>query len=455
MTTLGARPRGLPIAPMAPAAKRRLPLADGARDVDRAWRPVYAVWEITLRCDLACRHCGSRAGRARPDELSTAEALDLVRQMAELGVKHVTLIGGEAYLRDDWREIARAIRDRGMVPSMATGARGMTREVARDVRAARFESVGVSVDGLRDTHDALRGVSGSFDAAISGLENLRAEGVVVTVNTQMNRLNLLEIPRVFDDVVLPRAKAWQVQITVAMGRAADEPSILLEPYQMLDVMPMLAGLKPRAEAAGVRILPGSNVGYFGPYESLLRDGYPRGHKGSCAAGRTTLGLEANGDVKGCPSLPTAEFVGGNIRDASLRDIWERAAPLRFTRERTAAELSGFCKDCYYADTCLGGCSWTSTVLFGAPGNNPFCHHRALELLRAGKRERLERTEAPGGMPFDHGRFAIVEEDWPAEELAPARTRAGGAGPLLGGRGGGRDEEPCASTTEFLAEGGLQ
>ena len=104
---LKARPRMLPIAPHAAPARRKLPLAGEARDVDRRWRPIYAVWEITLQCDLACRHCGSRAGHARPDELTTAEWLDLVRQMAELGVKEVTLIGGEAYLRDDWIEIVR------------------------------------------------------------------------------------------------------------------------------------------------------------------------------------------------------------------------------------------------------------------------------------------------------------------------------------------------------------
>ena len=92
--TLAARPRSLPIAPTAAPSRRNLPLADDTRTVDRGWRPVYAVWEVTLKCDLACRHCGSRAGRARPDELSTAEALDLVSQMAALGVREVTLIGG-------------------------------------------------------------------------------------------------------------------------------------------------------------------------------------------------------------------------------------------------------------------------------------------------------------------------------------------------------------------------
>src|SRR5690606_14475474 len=69
----------------------------------------YVVWEITLACDLGCRHCGSRAGKAREHELSTEECLDVVRQLADLGVREVTLIGGEAYLREDWDVIAKAI----------------------------------------------------------------------------------------------------------------------------------------------------------------------------------------------------------------------------------------------------------------------------------------------------------------------------------------------------------
>src|SRR5579862_7336687 len=121
--------RSLPIAPQAPPSRRHLAIAGDARDVDRAWRPVYAVWEVTLKCDLACRHCGSRAGRARPDELSTGEALGLVDQMADLGVREVTLIGGEAYLRSDWLDIIRAVRKRGMLCTTTTGGRGVTPEL--------------------------------------------------------------------------------------------------------------------------------------------------------------------------------------------------------------------------------------------------------------------------------------------------------------------------------------
>src|SRR5688500_4624584 len=121
------RPRNLPLAPDAPPARRRLPLAEVVRPQDLQARPIYAVWEITLACDLACRHCGSRAGHARSDELSTEECLDLVRQMAEIGVREVTLIGGEAYLRSDWLEIVRAITARGMTATMTSGGRGIDR----------------------------------------------------------------------------------------------------------------------------------------------------------------------------------------------------------------------------------------------------------------------------------------------------------------------------------------
>ena len=156
--------------------------------------------------------------------------------------------------------------------------------------------------------------------------------------------------------------------------------------------------------------PGNNIGYFGPYESVLRAALPRGHMSSCGAGCSTLGIEADGAIKGCPSLQTVPWTGGNIRDASLQDIWERSAPLRYMRDRTVDDLWGYCRTCYYADVCRAGCTWTGFSLFGKPGNNPLCHHRALEMRRQGKRERLVQVAPAPGVPFDNGRFEIVVED---------------------------------------------
>jgi radical SAM protein with 4Fe4S-binding SPASM domain len=280
----------------------------------------------------------------------------------------------------------------------------------------------VSIDGLREAHDRVRALAGSFDAAMVAIRNLRDAGIQVYANTQINRWNVGELEAVFDVLVEQGVRAWLMQITTAMGRAGDETDLLLEPYQVLDVIPRLARLKQRAEALEIRVFPGNNIGYFGPHESVLRATMPDQHGGACGAGRLTLGLEANGDVKGCPSLPTADYVGGNVRDHSLREIWEQTAPLRFMRDRTVDDLWGFCRTCYYAEACLAGCNWTTHVLLGKTGNNPYCHHRALELLRQGKRERIVRTQPAEGMPFDYGRFEIVEEAWPAEE-----TEAGPGG----------------------------
>jgi radical SAM protein with 4Fe4S-binding SPASM domain len=403
--------RSLPIAPPGPPAVRGRPLDGQVRAVD-AVRPRYAVWEITLQCDLACRHCGSRAGRARPDELSTAEALDLAEQIADLGVEDVTLIGGEAYLREDWLQIAEALIRRGVDTSVTTGGRGIDAARARDMAAVGISTVSVSIDGLEATHDHLRAVKGSHAAATGALRVLAEAGVPVSVNTQICAPNLREIEPLFDGIAPLGVHSWQVQLTVAMGRAADDPSLLLQPWQMIEVMPMVARLQRRCDEAGVVLWPGTNIGYFGPYESLLRREDEGQHTTACTAGRDTLGIEANGDIKGCPSLPTAAYVGGNVRDHALRDIWERASALRFTRARPTTELWGYCGTCYYADVCMSGCTWTGHVLTGRRGNNPFCHHRALELLREGTRERLVPKAPAPNEPFDHGLFEIVCEPWP-------------------------------------------
>ena len=400
--------RGLPIAPHAPEAKRRLPLL-AAREKDARYKPIYAVWEITLACDLACRHCGSRAGRDRPDELTTEECLDLVDQMAALGVKEVSLIGGEAYLRDDWTQILKRIRSHGMMALLTTGGRGLTPERCADAAAAGLQSTSVSIDGDRETHDRLRGVVGSYDAAMQAFDNLRAAGIKVSANTQINRLSMPLMPEILERIIEAGVHSWQIQLTVAMGRAADEPEVLLQPYDLLELFPMLGALKKRCDEARVRMWPGNNIGYFGPYESTLRGTMPRGHMASCGAGRATLGIEADGAIKGCPSLGGPENIGGNVREHSLREIWERSEQLAYIRERSEAELWGYCAECYYASVCRAGCTATAEPLLGRPGNNPFCIHRAEQLRAQGQRERIELVVKGSGEPFDHGLYRLVRE----------------------------------------------
>jgi Y-X(10)_GDL-associated radical SAM protein len=372
--------------------------------------PVYAVWEITLACDLKCTHCGSRAGKRRPEELSTGECLDLVRQLARLGTREVTIIGGEAYLRRDWLEIIREIRAQGMDCTLQSGGLHLTEKRIRDAAEAGLKAVGISIDGLSDLHDELRGVKGSFDAAFEALRLCNSQGISTSVNTQITSLVMPQLRELMERFIEARVKDWQVQLTVAMGRAVDHPELLLQPYELLELMPLLAELYEEGYARGLLMQPGNNIGYFGPYEALWRGaGDERIHWSSCNAGQNTIGIEADGTIKGCPSLPTNTYAGGNIRDITLEDIWRVAPEVGFTRSRTVKDLWGYCRDCYYADVCRAGCTWTGHVLFGRAGNNPYCHHRALELSSRGLRERIIRVKEAPGRPFDHGLFELALE----------------------------------------------
>lgn len=374
-------------------------------------RPVYVVWELTLRCDHACLHCGSRAGVSRDDELTTDEALDVVKQLAAMGAREVVLIGGEAYLHDGFIAIAKALRDAGVAVAVTTGGRGITPALAAEMRDAGITHVSVSIDGLEATHDWQRHRRGSYRDAIAALDHLRAAGVATASNINLNRKNQGEIEALYEQL-RGRIASWQIQLTAPLGRAADRPDVLLQPFDLVELVPRIAQLKLRARTDGITITPGNNLGYFGPEETLLRSlaATDADHWQGCQAGRFVLGIESHGDVKGCPSLQSSHYVGGNLRRERLETIWQ-TAPLRFTRDRTVDDLWGFCRTCPFATTCMAGCSFTAHAVFGRPGNNPYCHYRARDFAKRGLQERLVHATPAPGVPFDSGTFEIVVEPY--------------------------------------------
>jgi len=391
--------------------------------VNTTAHPRYVVWELTLRCDHACTHCGSRAGVARETELSTEQALGVVAELAAMGTQELVLIGGEAYLHEGFLSIIEALRSHGITPVMTTGGRGIDLSLAQQMHAAGMQRVSVSIDGLAAIHDRMRARKGSFEGTLQALAAIRQAGMVAQANTNLNRLNIGDLEGLYEVLLANGVRGWQVQLTSPLGRAADRPDMLFQPFDLLDVLPRVAALKERGFRDGMMIMPGNNLGYFGPEEALLRTPVKGGsdHFQGCQAGRFVMGIESDGAVKGCPSLQTQHYVGGYASTTPIADIWNDASELAFARARTVEEdLWGFCQQCPYAETCMGGCSFTAHGFFGRAGNNPYCHFRAADHQRRGLRERLVATDAASGRPFDHGLFEIVVEPFDAPlERAPA------------------------------------
>ena len=374
-------------------------------------RPALAVWELTLACDHRCLHCGPRAGKARPDELTTEEALTLVDELAELGVGEVVLIGGEAYLRNDFVLVIRRIRERGMACTLTTGGLGLTRKRAEAMVEAGVQGINVSIDGMEATHDHVRNRQGSWKRAIAALRHARAAGARISVNTQLNQRSRHELLQLLPHLAEAGISAWQLQITCPHGNAVENADLVLQPYMFLELFEALDVVADQCRERGIVLWPGNNLGYFGPNEYKLRKHQKRqsGHFTGCHAGHRTISIESNGMIKNCPSLGGAENTGGSWREHSLAELWAKAPQLRYFRERTVDDLWGYCRECYYAEACMGGCTAASEPLLGRPGNNPFCHHRALEMDRQGLRERIELVRGAEDRPFAAGLFRVIRE----------------------------------------------
>jgi radical SAM protein with 4Fe4S-binding SPASM domain len=280
------------------------------------------------------------------------------------------------------------------------------------MKAAGIKVVSVSVDGLQDTHNRLRGKTESWQWAFKTMSHLKQAGISFGCNTQINRLSAPEFPQIYERIREAGIFAWQIQLTVPMGNAADNNEILLQPYELLDIYPMIARVVEQANQDGIKVHAGNNIGYYGPYERLLRGGDAWAFWQGCSAGLSSIGIEADGAIKGCPSLPTTAYTGGNIRDLSLRTIIEETEELRFNigagTPQGTEHLWGFCKTCEFAELCRGGCSWTAHVFFDKRGNNPYCHHRALTQAESGIREQFTLKRRAQGNPFDNGEFELIE-----------------------------------------------
>jgi radical SAM protein with 4Fe4S-binding SPASM domain len=331
-------------------------------------------------------HCGSRAGQARADELSTEEALRVVRQLAAMGCERLTLSGGEPTMRADWAQLAAEATAHGVYCNMiSNGAYSASRavEVARKALASGMGNIGVSIDGTKDTHDALRGRN-SFDLVISSAKTFMEQGLKVAVLTSVSKPNLAELDAIHDLLAELGVSIWRLQLTVPMGNMSAHRDLLLEPRQILDLMPKLAGIQKRSR---MHVMLSDSVGYYGPYDAALRGTKQKRGKTcwqGCQAGMRVLGIEADGDVKGCLSLQAdgaERWVEGNLRTQSLEEIWNRPGAFAYNREFELEDLTGACSACRYAAMCKGGSRCTSAAVLGVMTEDPFCYHAQDELRR--------------------------------------------------------------------------
>ena len=161
-------------------------------------KPVV-VWNMTRRCNLRCVHCYSSSQNIRyGNELTPAEAKAMIRDLATFGSPVILFSGGEPLMHRGLPELARYAVDQGMRAVISTNGTLITRQNAAAFKEIGLSYVGVSLDGMKVTHDHFRGVEGAFDTAMKGIRTCRDLGIKVGVRFTINRHNVEDVPAIFD-----------------------------------------------------------------------------------------------------------------------------------------------------------------------------------------------------------------------------------------------------------------
>ena len=223
--------------------------------------PLVLAWELTLACNLRCKHCGSAAGFPRRNELNLAEALALCDQLPALLVQEVDFTGGEPLVRPDWPLIASRLVNLGIRTQIITNALALTHDVIAQVRDAGIVSMGFSLDGLEATHDSIRGCAGLFRKVLTGITQAQEAGLRVAVLTTVNRRNLVELPAMLTVLRGIGVNHWQLQPIFPLGRARGCVELELTAEEYIQLGAFLRTWAPVADRAGFRIDLADSLGY--------------------------------------------------------------------------------------------------------------------------------------------------------------------------------------------------
>ena len=345
---------------------------------DHQQRPVV-VWNSTKRCNLYCEHCYAAADQeGAPNELSTAEGKALIDDLAEFGVPVLLFSGGEPLVREDLTELVAHAVESGIRPVLSTNGTLLTRENARALKEAGLKYAGISVDGLPERNDRIRGEEGAFDAAVRGIEACLDVGLKTGLRYTITEHNVEDLEGVVDllvDVGVDRFCFYHLDYG---GRGADISDVDLSPEATRKAVTDLCDLTREYHDAGEEIET-LLVGNYADAGHLVE--YADREIGTDRARLIRNHLERNGGDPTGERIADVDPVGnvhltqfwqgyspGNVRDRSFGAIWsDESNPLLGALREREARLTGRCGDCVYQDICRGG----SRLRALAAHNDPF------------------------------------------------------------------------------------
>lgn len=336
-------------------------------------RPLV-VWNTTNRCNLRCQHCYLNAeDREYRDELTSKEAKAFIRNLGEMAVPVLLFSGGEPLLRRDLIELANLASEQGLRPVLSTNGTLITPARAKELLAAGFQYVGVSIDGGPATHDRFRALKGSFNQALNGIKNSLEAGLKTGVRFTVNRSNQDELAEVLDIVEREGIPRFCMYHLVYSGRGKDITALDTSQEEKRRLMDWLIHRTRELHAKGVEveILTTDNHadGIF-ILQKMLAEQPERAEEikellsmhGGCSAGTKFANVDPQGNVHPCQFWQ--HYTLGNVRERPFSEIWwDENEPLLVSLRGKTARLMGRCGACSFKEYC-GGCRIRAEAVSG-------------------------------------------------------------------------------------------
>lgn len=336
----------------------------------------YLFLELTKQCNLRCLHCGSRCpsftGETLVEKEKLFEVIDEVSEHVKPSQMMFCITGGEPLLRRDWYEICSYITEKGYAWGMTSNGTLIDRECAERLRKSGMNTISISLDGMKESHERLRNVPGCFEKAVQGLRCLIACGgfECVQVTTVVNRYNISELEEMYNFLRELGVDSWKVTAVEPIGNARENSELLLKPQEYRRMFDFILEKRQQRE---LDVTFGCSHFLPEKYDATVR----RGHF-LCGAGTAIASISSEGDILACLDIEDrARTRQGNVRDDSFWEVWKNGFGM--FRENHW-QCSDFCKDCRDAAFCQGE-SWHT---WNFETNEPdVCMHKRPEIYAEG------------------------------------------------------------------------
>ena len=326
-------------------------------------KPVV-VWNVTRACNLKCLHCYARAvERGGEGELTKEQAFTMIDDLAEFGVPVILFSGGEPLMRRDLTELAHYAVDKGMRAVISTNGTLISRKKAKELKKVGLSYVGVSLDGMEETNDRFRGKNGAFRDAMEGIKNCQDEGLKVGLRFTINRINVKDIPQLFDlleDLDIPRVCFYHLVYAGRGSALRDQDLDHGETRRVVDlIMDRTSDLHGRGISKEVLTVDNHADGPY-LYLRMKKEKNPR-------AGEVLQLLKMNGGNSsgigiGCVSWDGSvhadqfwrHYSFGNILERPFSQIWtDLSNPLMDKLKDKKRYVKDRCSTCKWLDICAG------------------------------------------------------------------------------------------------------